>query len=85
MSVKSVLVHVDHSNGCKARLDLTFDFAAANDAHVSGVGVADELIVESLFSQQIPLESEQIFIKRRKERLQKLKDTFTKTVKEYGD
>ncbi len=39
MALKDILVHIDNSPSCPARLDVAIDLARENDAHLAGLYV----------------------------------------------
>jgi nucleotide-binding universal stress UspA family protein len=42
MTYKSILVHVDETPRCTARLDVAFDLARASDAHITGLALVPD-------------------------------------------
>jgi nucleotide-binding universal stress UspA family protein len=56
MSLKDLLVHVDHTSQSPARLDVAIALAAAHDAHLVGVFVLTHPHVPNFIRAQIPEE-----------------------------
>ena len=78
MSFKSLLVHVDQSDGIEDHLAAAFSFAVKHDAHVAGLGVFDEFQFTHSFAVSMPGDEAQVFKKRRLERYEEIRHSFEK-------
>jgi nucleotide-binding universal stress UspA family protein len=56
MALKDLLVHVDNSKACAARVEAAIRLARSNQAHLSGVYVMPMITVPGYAEAQIPLE-----------------------------
>lgn len=56
MALKDLLVHVDNSKACAARVEAAIRLARSNQAHLSGVYVLPMITVPGYAEAQIPLE-----------------------------
>jgi len=56
MKYKNILIHLDHSSGCRNRLEAAFDLARRFDAQVTGLFVVPNYIVPSYVEAQISVD-----------------------------
>lgn len=56
MDFKNLLVHLDHSNGCRNRLQTTFGLAQKYAAHITGLFVVADYIVPSYIEAQVSVD-----------------------------
>ena len=56
MAIKKLLVHLDHSSGCKNRLETGFELAKRFDAQLSGVFVVPDYIIPAYVEAQISVD-----------------------------
>jgi nucleotide-binding universal stress UspA family protein len=56
MAIKKLLVHLDHSSGCKNRLETGFELAKRFDAQLSGIFVVPDYIIPAYVEAQISVD-----------------------------
>lgn len=56
MALKDLLVHVDNSKACGARLDAAVHVAQSHGAHLTGVHIVPRLYIPGYAEMQVPLE-----------------------------
>lgn len=56
MDIKNILLHLDHSSGCRNRLDTAFALARENDALITGLFVVPDYVVPSYVEAQISVD-----------------------------
>ena len=56
MDIKNILLHLDHSNGCRNRLDTAFALAKKYDALITGLFVVPDYVVPSYVEAQISVD-----------------------------
>ena len=56
MAIKKLLVHLDHSSGCKNRLETGFELAKRFDAELRGIFVVPDIIIPAYVEAQISVE-----------------------------
>ena len=56
MSYRDLLVHVDDTKACAARIDVAIRMAAAYDAHLTGLYVIEEALTPAYVSGYVPLD-----------------------------
>lgn len=56
MEFKNILIHLDHSNGCRNRIEVAFDLARKFDARITGLLVVADYIVPSYVEAQISVD-----------------------------
>lgn len=56
MDFKNILLHLDHSNGCRNRLDTAFAMAKKHDALITGLFVVPDYVVPSYVEAQISVD-----------------------------
>ena len=56
MDFKNLLLHLDHSSGCKNRLELTFALAKKYDALITGLFAVPDYVVPSYVEAQISVD-----------------------------
>jgi len=76
MSFKSLLVHVDQSEGVEDHLKTAFSFAVKHDAHVTGLGVFDGFEFAHSFMVSLPADVAKIYKKHRLEGYVEIKKLF---------
>ena len=84
MSVKSMMVHVDKGDSCKARLDAAFNLAVTQNAHVTGVGLREQMPIDNAYALQMPKEVVEAFKEQLDERLNELGKSFNAAAKSNG-
>ena len=47
MDIKNILLHLDHSSGCRNRLETAFNLARDFDARITGLFVVPDYVVPS--------------------------------------
>jgi nucleotide-binding universal stress UspA family protein len=68
MAFKNLLVHVDDTKGCAARVDAAIELAIAHDAHLTGVYVVTEPSPTSFVQGYLPPEALGVLQQRARER-----------------
>lgn len=56
MDFKNILIHLDHSSGCRNRLEAAFDLARNFDAQITGLFVVPDYVVPSYVEAQISVD-----------------------------
>jgi len=56
MEFKNILIHLDHSSGCRNRLEAAFDLARNFDAQITGLFVVPDYVVPSYVEAQISVD-----------------------------
>jgi nucleotide-binding universal stress UspA family protein len=56
MEFKNILIHLDHSSGCRNRLEAAFDLARNFDAKITGLFVVPDYVVPSYVEAQISVD-----------------------------
>ena len=56
MNIKSLLIHLDHSSGCRNRLEAAFMLAREHDAQVTGLFIVPDYIVPAYVEAQISVD-----------------------------
>ncbi len=67
MSLKTLLVHVDHTEATKSRLEAAFELARRHDAHLVGLGLRLPMSTPTYLAAQLPKEAFDAFNARRDE------------------
>ena len=56
MEFKNILIHLDHSSGCRNRLEIAFELARDFDARITGLFVVPDYVVPSYVEAQISVD-----------------------------
>ncbi len=56
MEFKNILIHLDHSNGCRNRLETSFELARTFDAQLTGLFIVPDYVVPSYVEAQISVD-----------------------------
>ena len=56
MDIKNILLHLDHSSGCRNRLETAFNLARDFDAQITGLFVVPDYVVPSYVEAQISVD-----------------------------
>ncbi|MCG8545680.1 MAG: universal stress protein [Alphaproteobacteria bacterium] len=84
MAIKDLLVHVSTEADAKPVVDAALTLAAANDAHVIGIGIRPPLDVPSYAAARLPDSVVELLEKREDDRLQAAREMFEARAKRAG-
>jgi nucleotide-binding universal stress UspA family protein len=84
MSYKNLLVHLDDSKHCSARVAAALDLAARFDAHLVGLYLHSEPVIPGYVSVQIPPEVREMQLKVRAEQADKVIAAFEEAARLAG-
>lgn len=84
MPYRNLLVHVDDSRSCKARLEVAIDLAKVHGAHLTGLYVAIEPLLSSNIRAEVPAEFLAAAQEHARARAVEAKARFEETVKRAG-
>jgi len=84
MTMKNILVHVDHRDASKHRLAATFDLAKGHDAHVAGLAVKVPMAIPTSLAAELPKEAFESFAACRAEERQAAKKLFDEASEAAG-
>ena len=81
MSLKDIIVHVDNTKSCKARIDVSAKLASEHDAHLVGLYVKSAGNLQKMYPHELPQAVLDVEKKRQKEKAEEAERLFLEATK----